>query len=103
MYAQIPDSGSNVDVVCATPTALLQDEYSELFRGWTLIRGSPQEEKDDSGVWKWKYHLMGKSRIYGMIADIHSLDGEGARSIRYGREVKGVRIYGPVDEVHFRT
>jgi hypothetical protein len=98
MYAQIPDSGSNVDVVCATPTPLLQDEYSELFRGWTLIRGLTQKEKDDSGVWKWKYHLMGKSRIYGMVADVHRLDGEGSRSIRCGKEVKGVRIYGPADE-----
>jgi hypothetical protein len=99
MFAQIPDWGSNVEVVCATPMALLQGEYSELFRGWTLVKGSPQKEKDDDGAWKWKYHLMGKSRIYGMVAAVDRSDEGGGGSCSHGREVTGVRVYGPVGEV----
>ncbi|KAF4632093.1 hypothetical protein G7Y89_g6038 [Cudoniella acicularis] len=75
MYAYIPDSGSNVDVICATPTVLLQDEYSKLFRGWTLAKGSPEKEQDDTGAWKWKFNLLGKSRIYGMVSAARSRAG----------------------------
>jgi hypothetical protein len=92
MFAQMPDSGSNVDVVCATPMVLLQDGYSELFRGWTLVKGAPEKETDDSGVEKWKFHLLGKSRIYGTILAA----GCGtAGSSHYGKKVTGVRMYGP--------
>ena len=66
MFARIPDNGSNVDVVCATPVILLQERFGSLYRGWTLVKGSPEREQDKSGVWKWKYHLVGKSKIIGM-------------------------------------
>jgi hypothetical protein len=93
MYARIPDAGSNVDVVCATPTVLLDDEYSELFRGWTLEKGYPEKEEDEKGEWKWKFHLVGKSKIYGMGSNMERL--EGVTNCRFGKAVQGVRMYGP--------
>ena len=95
MYARIPDAGSIVDVVCAAPVVLLDDEYSELFRGWTLEKGYPEKEKDDKGVWKWKFHLVGKSKVHGMLSKTGS--GDGASGCHFGTEVKGVRMYGPKD------
>ena len=93
MYARIPDAGSNVDVVCATPMVLLDDEYSELFRGWTLEKGYPEKVKDEKGEWKWKFHLVGKSKIYGMVSNVERL--EGGTSCRFGKAFQGVRMYGP--------
>jgi hypothetical protein len=93
MYARIPDAGSNVDVVCATPMVLLDDEYSELFRGWTLGKGYPDKVKDAKGEWKWKFHLLGKSKIYGMVSNTQG--PEGGIKCRFGKEVQGVRMYGP--------
>jgi hypothetical protein len=93
MYARIPDAGSNVDVVCAVPMVLLDDEYSELFRGWTLEKGYPEREKDDKGEWKWKFHLVGKSKIHGMVSKTGG--GDGITRCRFGKEVEGVRMYGP--------
>jgi hypothetical protein len=93
MYARIPDAGSNVDVVCATPMVLLEDEYSELFRGWTLGKGHLDKVKDDKGDWKWKFHLLGKSKVHGMVSNPQGSDG--GTKCRFGKEVQGVRIYGP--------
>jgi Heterokaryon incompatibility protein (HET) len=97
MYAQVPDSGSNVDVVCATPMVLLHDEYSELFRGWTLVKGTPDRVKDDVGNWKWKFHLVEKSVIFGMISGSEDLTREGGVQCRFGQAISGVRMYGPED------
>jgi hypothetical protein len=93
IYARIPDAGSNVDVVCATPMVLLEDEYSELFRGWTLGKGNLDKVKDDKGDWRWKFHLLGKSKVHGMISNPQG--SEGGTKCRFGKEVQGVRIYGP--------
>jgi hypothetical protein len=95
MYAQIPDTGSIVDVVCATPMVLLHDEYSELFRGWTLVKGSPDRVQDDAGNWKWKFHLVGKSVIFGMVSGSEDITREGGVQCRFGKAVSGVRMYGP--------
>jgi hypothetical protein len=96
IYAQIPDSGSSSEVVCATPMALLSDELSGLFRGWTLVKGSPEKEQDDTGVLKWKFHLVGKSKIFGTLFGGVTGDGEASRNY-CGKEIKGVRMYGPED------
>ncbi len=97
MYAQVPDSGSIVDIVCATPIILLHDEYSELFCGWTLVKGTPDRVQDDAGNWKWKFHLVGKSVIFGMVSGNEDATREGGVQCRFGKAISGVRMYGPED------
>jgi hypothetical protein len=96
MYAYVPDGGSIIDVVCAVPNALLHDDYSSLFRGWSMIKGEPQEVQVE-GKSKSKYHLLGKSVIYGMVSGSASEDDGGEAIIRrqFGLEVKAARLYGP--------
>jgi hypothetical protein len=98
MYAYVPDGGSIVDVVCAVPNALLHDDYSSLFRGWSMIKGEPQDV-EAQGKSKSRYHLLGKSAIYGMVFSSPAQDDEGDARIRrqFGLEVEATRLYGPRD------
>jgi hypothetical protein len=88
MFARRP-AGS--EIVCASPLILFRDEYSWLYRGWTLQKGSPEVVRDSEGLPVWKYHLMGKSRVFGMISAVN--EGES-----FANKVKGVRFYGPLDD-----
>jgi hypothetical protein len=81
------------EIFCATPMVLFPDLrqfYSKLFRAWTLVKGDPEREQQNNGDWVWKYHLMGKSRIFG---NVMSSDEEHA----FATIVNNVRIYGPID------
>jgi hypothetical protein len=103
MFARVPGAGSNVDVVCATPAVLLHDEYCELFRGWSLVKGRPGRVRDGAGVEKWKFHLLGKSAVFGMVSGSErgsavDTEGSGLDGCGFGKVVKDVRMYGPDDE-----
>jgi len=78
------------EIVCATPFVLFPDLpnfYSGMFRAWTLVKG---EREQQNGEWVPKYHLMGKSKIFGRVL---RYDEEHA----FATTVKNVRIYGPID------
>jgi len=77
----------------ATPIVLfpdMPDAYSDLFRAWTLVKGEPEREQQPNGDWAWKYHLMGKSRIFGNIAN-------GKIEPTFTSFIDKVKVYGPVD------
>ena len=81
------------EVFCATPLILFPDYpdfYSELFRAWTLVKGEPEQEQQSNGEWVWKYHLMGKSRIFGQVMKREEEDA-------FATIVDKVRVYGPID------
>ncbi len=80
-------------VFCVTPLTLFPDLpnfYSGLFRAWTLVKGDPEREQQINGEWVWKYHLMGKSRIFGKVMSSNE-------ELAFATIVNNIRVYGPID------